>query len=308
MCEKVSIIILTKNAEENIFDTLTTVFKQRTSFPFEVMVIDDSSTDKTVEIIKKFSKVTLIQIKPEEFGHGKTRNLGASLASGQYLVFLNGDAIPKDEYWLSSLIGNFKNNDKVAGVYSRHLPRENCHLYMKLDLFNGMPPIKMIKQLKNVSKDEINLFINDLIQFSTVSCAIKKRIWEKEPFDERLVLAEDQDWSKKMLEEGYTIIYEPSSMVFHSHNYTPMEFFIYHLKCARMFNYIKGNPRTRKGILYSILFSPFNIFLQIIHQTIYALQRGYKPARVLKEGVITFILRFSGLLGNICGARSKTLK
>ena len=57
--KKVSIVILTKNAEENIFDTLTMIFKQKGCSPLEVIVIDNGSTDKTVEIIKKFPEVQI---------------------------------------------------------------------------------------------------------------------------------------------------------------------------------------------------------------------------------------------------------
>ena len=78
----VSIIIPTKNAGNEFDKSLSRIFTQKTKYRYEVIVIDSASTDTTLKIIAKYP-VRLIKIKPEEFGHGKTRNLGAGLAKGQ---------------------------------------------------------------------------------------------------------------------------------------------------------------------------------------------------------------------------------
>ena len=69
--------------------------------------------------------------------------------------------------------------------------------------------------------------------FSTVSAAVKREIWEKHPFDDHIIIAEDQDWAKKVLHQGYKIIYEPASMVYHSHNFSPRELFVIKAKIGR---------------------------------------------------------------------------
>ena len=105
----VSIIIPAKNEVTTIRRCLEGVFGQKTAHAFEIILIDSGSTDGTMaEFPGKFPGITTIRIKPEEFGHGRTRNLGAGVAKGEFLVFLNADAWPADEHWLDSLISGFE--------------------------------------------------------------------------------------------------------------------------------------------------------------------------------------------------------
>jgi rhamnosyltransferase len=60
----------------------------------------------------------------------------------------------------------------------------------------------------------------DNIFFSTVNCAMKRDVWASFPFDETVVMTEDQVWSRQALEASYTLIYAPECAVVHSHNYT----------------------------------------------------------------------------------------
>src|SRR6266508_3231855 len=88
----VSVIILTRNGMPLVECCLHSVLDQETSWPFEVIVIDSGSTDGTLELVKSLP-VELIRIKPEEFNHGRTRNLGASQAKGEFVIFLVQDAV-----------------------------------------------------------------------------------------------------------------------------------------------------------------------------------------------------------------------
>ena len=213
----VSIIIPARNEAGNIAACLKAVLNQQTNLTVEIILIDSGSTDGTVEIVKQFPAVKLITIKAEEFGHGKTRNLGARHSQGDYIVFLNADAVPAQN-WLQPLIGNLKDDKKkeTAGVYSRHLPQKGCHLYMARDILKSMPE-------RGFVTDRSRYF--DFMIFSTVSCALRREIWQRFPFADPIVIAEDQDWAKRVLDEGFKIVYEPGSQVYHSHNYTLKELF-----------------------------------------------------------------------------------
>lgn len=193
---------------------------QECSVAFEVIVIDSGSHDDTVAIVKENKNIRLIEIRPEEFGHGKTRNLGAKLAKGDFLVFLNADALPQDAKWLSSLIEEFGRDEKIAGVYSRHVPRNGCDLYMARDLQKSMP-------CKKIEKSQVGRF--DYFLFSTVSAAIRKEVWTAYPFLDDILIAEDQNWAARVLKDGYKLVYAPASAVQHSHNYSLKELF--RLKC-----------------------------------------------------------------------------
>ncbi len=80
----ISGLIITYNEEKNIQDVLE-------SFDFcdEIIVVDSFSTDKTVEIAKKFSNVKVIQNKFEDFT--KQRNLALDAAKNDWVLFLDGD-------------------------------------------------------------------------------------------------------------------------------------------------------------------------------------------------------------------------
>lgn len=220
----IAVVIPAKDEEENIGACLEAVYNQETAYRFEVIVIDSGSSDQTVAVVKKFPAARLVEIQPGEFGHGKTRNLGAGISGGDYIVFLNADAIPLDKNWLDSLIPPFTKDKEIAGVFSRHIPRKGCHLYMVRDIQNSLPAKPMIRTKANAL---------DFMIFSTVSCAVRRDIWEKHPFDNDIIIAEDQQWARRILEQGLKIAYEPSSMVYHSHNYTPRQLFEIKLKVGK---------------------------------------------------------------------------
>jgi GT2 family glycosyltransferase len=56
--------------------------------------------------------------------------------------------------------------------------------------------------------------------FSNVNSAIPRRIWEQFPFEDDVTMSEDQEWSRRVLLAGHTIVYEPRAAVRHSHTYT----------------------------------------------------------------------------------------
>jgi rhamnosyltransferase len=88
---KISIIVLTKNGGALLDEVLKRVFAQEIEERFEVIAIDSGSTDSTKEILAQFP-VSVEEIPPVTFNHGETRNLGARLSKGEYLVYLTQDA------------------------------------------------------------------------------------------------------------------------------------------------------------------------------------------------------------------------
>ncbi len=206
-----SIVILCKNEEKNIALCLSGIYVQQYK-DFEVIVIDSGSTDRTLEIAKDYP-VRLYHIKPEEFKHAHTRNYGASLCEGDYIVFITADAYPQDEMWLGNLLGNF-DDPTVAGVYGRQIaksaayPMEQCFL----DFYYTQE--KRVQRLEGPQTKVKDVF------FSNVTSAIRKTLLIENPFPEDVVMAEDFAWALSVLKKGHAIVYEPKAVVHHSHNYT----------------------------------------------------------------------------------------
>ena len=217
MSPLVSIIILTKNEENNIQKCLNAVFSQKVDFQFEVIVIDSGSEDKTIDIVKKYP-AKLHQILSEEFGHGKTRNYGANLAKGEYLAYLAADAIPVNEDWLNILFDMINKDEKIAGVFGRQI--SDRKKILECIFLHFLYPNKGNRKIGKKTKR----YTIQNIFFSTVSAIVRKDIWKVNHFNENLVMSEDQEWSKNALRMGYDIMYNPDAIVYHSHNFSFWEY------------------------------------------------------------------------------------
>ena len=203
----VSIIILTRNAGTLFKDVLTNVFKQDYE-GYEVIVIDSSSDDNTVNIAKQFP-VKIIVIDPKGFGHGKTRNFGAKIAKGKFLVFLTQDAVPRNISWLTELIKDL-NDKKIAGVYGRQIARDDAVPMEKFFYFKMYHDKKIVWNKNNIKYDEII--------FSNANSAVRKNFLLENPFPENILMSEDMEWALTMIDKGFNILYQPLAIVNHSHD------------------------------------------------------------------------------------------
>ena len=107
-----SIIIPTYNEEKDISKCLESLENQAFK-DFEIIVVDDGSTDKTREIVRKFKKVKLIKGKHK--GPGYSRNLGVNQSKGKILVFIDSD-MEFDKNYLKNLISPILKNSGIIGT------------------------------------------------------------------------------------------------------------------------------------------------------------------------------------------------
>jgi rhamnosyltransferase len=178
-----------------------------------VVVVDSGSSDDSVEVARSHG-ARVHEIPASEFGHGRTRNLGAELASGDVLVFTSQDAFAADESWLARLVRPLAGGDRIAGAYGRQLPHDDAtppERYF-LDFLYG--PDARVQRLDGDEPD----FEQTL--FSNVNSAIPRAVWQEFPFADDLIMSEDQEWSRRVLRAGYEVIYEPTAAVHHSHRYS----------------------------------------------------------------------------------------
>ncbi len=194
----VSIIIRTKNEESWISSCLKSVENQSYK-NFEIILVDNNSTDKTVDIAKNFN---LKVIKIKKFKPGKAINLGIKNSKGEIIVCLSGHCIPVNENWLKNLVKDL-NKKKVAGVYGRQEPLSFSSDLDKRDLFYTFGLDKKIQK-------------NDTF-FHNANSAFLRKIWKKFPFDEKISNIEDRLWGENVIKSGLKIVYEPKSSVYHYH-------------------------------------------------------------------------------------------
>ncbi len=117
-----SIITPTYNTEAIIKNCIDSILKNTTNLKYEIILIDNGSTDGTLKTIRKIQKntkkVRLVTNK-KNLGFGRANNIGALKAKGEYLLFLNSDTVVVDNALTESV--NILKNHKEIGVFSCRL-------------------------------------------------------------------------------------------------------------------------------------------------------------------------------------------
>jgi len=209
----ISIIIPVRNGGGPFGRLLEAVAAQDLDAEIELVVVDSGSSDGSVQLARSHN-ARVQEIAHEQFGHGSARNLGASLAHGDPLVFLSQDAVPASGDWLHSLTAPLEDRT-VAGVYGRQLAADSAPPAERffLDFLYGPHP----RRQSVSSPAELSM---ETALFSNVNSAIRRSAWERHRFAEDLVMAEDGDWARRVLLEGHALVYEPRAAVHHSHRYS----------------------------------------------------------------------------------------
>ncbi len=212
----VSVIVPTRNVEKYIGPLLHDILNQDYSGEIDVLVMD-SSDDRTPEIARSYGQ-SVIRVEPEDYNYGGTRNLGVRLTKGEICVCVSADIKIANRQWLRSMIRHFE-DERVAGVYSRQIPWPDASPMEQFSRLRFYPPKRRVFEFCKTN----DLGLEQLF-FSNVSSAIRRDVLEQFPLPEMLK-SEEWVWSRTVLKAGYRIVYEPESIVYHSHHYTLRQVF-----------------------------------------------------------------------------------
>ncbi|WP_337972271.1 glycosyltransferase family 2 protein [Methanobacterium petrolearium] len=159
----------------------------------------------------------MYRIKPEEFHHSRTRNLGAEKSKGDVLVYLTQDALPIKEDFLEKLVAPL--NDPEIGVsYGRQIANQNAKEATKFFYSYFYPDERKVLR-KELAENPKNFYLG-YIYVSDVCSAIKRNVWEQLKFADDIPMSEDKDFALRVLKSDYEIVYEPEATVYHSHDYS----------------------------------------------------------------------------------------
>lgn len=182
---KVSVVIPTYNSESFICNTLASVISQ-TFRDFELIISDDGSTDKTVEVAERFLKercqVPWKVIKNSHRGPGAARNAGIKSALGEWIAFLDSD-----DLWLPQKL------EKVID-YAEHNKEARLISHSELWLYpDGKTKIaEYYKMYKQDGNPFLNFWRKNLLATSAV--VVKKEVLSLSGlFDEELYIPQDYD-------------------------------------------------------------------------------------------------------------------
>jgi rhamnosyltransferase len=203
----VGVVIRTLNESELIGRCLETLAGQNSSYELDIVVVDSGSTDRTVEIARSHG-ARIVDIDPADFDYSKALNVGIEATRGELVISLSAHAIPTDDAWVAGMTAPFE-DPKVAGVACRQVPWEDA-TWLEVDRIGrtfGREPLVYSGTAP------------DGILFSNAASAFRRSVWREHAFT--LPAAEDIEWARRVVAEGWTVRYEPGPVVYHSHNESP---------------------------------------------------------------------------------------
>ena len=214
--KKISVIIPTRNAGKEFPLLLRKLKVQKGIRECEIIIVDSGSSDDTVFFAKR-EGATVIEIPPQTFNHGSTRNKGAEYATGDFLLFTVQDALPMTEQWLWEMANVLGNNDVVA-VSCAEFPRSDCDLFYRLLMWSHYRQLHLDED-RFLAWDEScasDLGLRTNSSISDLAALIKHDVFRKYKYHEGF--AEDLELGKRLIKDGHRIGFLYSTRVLHSHN------------------------------------------------------------------------------------------
>ena len=132
---KILIVIRSYNEEKFISRCINDILNQKCRFVFKVVVVDSGSTDNTVEMVKAFKQVNLIQIPKDKFTYGRALNIGFESEPFDIGVAISAHCLPTNEHWLSNLVSPLLNDSEVALSFGSQIGLESLSRTSELIYF-----------------------------------------------------------------------------------------------------------------------------------------------------------------------------
>ena len=248
----VSVIVITKNEEDNIRECLSSILSNSYE-NFELIVVD-SSTDDTAMVVNGMSDKKIRYFYSERGGFSIQRNIGLREAKHNIVVFTDADCVvPSD--WLGTLLSAYKGD--IAGVGGNAYPLSGSPWFGRCVACLGFPGGGSIGL-------EANFEEKRGVQIATCNALfLRKALLDVGGFGEGLSYGgEDTAICRELKESGYKVIYEPKSFVWHRTRNTMGQFISW---CIRRG---KARSQLQPVSLIQVLFDPSSpagtLFLIII--------------------------------------------
>jgi glycosyltransferase involved in cell wall biosynthesis len=175
----VSVIIPTYNRQVHVIEAIDSVLSQ-TLADFEVLVIDDGSTDGTAEAVRAIDDPRIRYFYKDNGGVSSARNMGIDKAQSRYVAFLDSDDLYTPEY-LETMVSSLEDNPDYGVAYTaatNHFPDGRVEEYRAEACCSGW-----------ITKEIFDYFF--LFCQTTV---IRRHLLENFFFDEQLDISEDVDF------------------------------------------------------------------------------------------------------------------
>ncbi len=257
-----SIVIRAYNEAKHI-DRLLTGIMQQTVKNLQIILVDSGSTDNTVEIASKYP-VEVVHIHPEEFTFGYSLNQGIRQCRADRVVFASAHVYPVYPDWLENLIAPL-DDPQVALAYGKQRGMETTKFSEHMIFQHWFPDHPIRRQ--------DHPFCNN------ANAAIRRDIWEKQPYDETIPALEDLAWANRAQKQGFQIVYVSEAEVIHVHNETWNGVFNRYRREGMAFKRIYPHERFTLRDLFRLFFvNVFNDMKQIGNLTYRTYSNTSNPA------------------------------
>lgn len=203
----VSILIPAYNAEPWISDALRSAIAQ-TWEPKEIIVVDDGSTDQTLEIARQFESAQLRVVAQKNRGAAAARNTALALSRGDYIQYLDADdlmAPDKISKQIEALGSSPSSRTLLSGSWGRFMYRYYRTRFMPSALWCDLSPIEWL-----LRKMQLNLFMQ------TSAWLVSRELAEEAgPWDTRLVVDDDGEYFCRVLLACDRVQFVPEAKVYY---------------------------------------------------------------------------------------------
>ncbi len=223
-----SVIIATYNACQLLADCLASIYQNPPTEPFEIIVVDDASADRTSEMVRaRFPEVRLLRNEINRH-YATSNNRAFDQARGQYLYLLNNDTIvlPRAldrmlaflrEHPEAGAVGSkLLNEDGTIQWSVKSLPNPGSALFGARSIITRMFPNNPCsrKHLLHLGRDPTEPFVAGYV--SSASTMLPRNVVERVGYlDRRLSYHVDADYCKRVSNAGYKCYYLPTATVVH---------------------------------------------------------------------------------------------
>lgn len=213
----ISIIVVNYNGKKFLDECFTSIFNTKYN-NFEIILVDNGSSDGSVEYIKekygkKGRKLKILALN-ENVGYAQGNNEGFKIAKGEYVVFLNND-IRVEENWLKELIDVLEKDKKIGAAQPKLLLDDGIHIDATGCFIDYMG---RVYQRGVFEKDmgQYN-FIDEVFYAKGAAIIVRRKVLEEVGlFDPSyFIYYEETDLCWKIWLNGYKVIYVPNSIIYH---------------------------------------------------------------------------------------------
>lgn len=212
--DRIAVIIPTYNAAR-YWEALSAGIGAQTLKPGRLIVIDSSSKDGTAELARR-DGFEVVEISPQEFNHGGTRQMGAERAAdATILIYLTQDAVPHGVDAFTNLVRAF-DGPEIGAAYGRQLPREKAspiEAHARYFSYGELPVVRSWESRRTLGFKSIF--------FSNAFGAYRRDVlMSVGGFSSDVIFGEDTLVVARMHRAGWKTVYVPDALVRHSHDYT----------------------------------------------------------------------------------------